>query len=94
MKTKHIEVRYHHIRELVTIKKLKVQKVDTEVNIANNMTKILLDHCFGALRRLMGLQQPEGHKGAKSKEATRESEIGRVDRAETTKSGKTKRPKG
>ena len=32
-KTKHIEVRYHHIQELVTEKKLEVWKIDTEVNI-------------------------------------------------------------
>ena len=36
-KTKHIEVRYHHIWELVTNKKLEVQKVDTKVNIADNL---------------------------------------------------------
>ena len=40
-KTKHIEARYHHIQELVTNKKLDVQKVDIKVNITNNLTKSL-----------------------------------------------------
>ena len=40
-KTKHIEVWYHHIRELVTEKKLEVRKIDTKVNIANSLTKPL-----------------------------------------------------
>ena len=77
-KTKHNEVRYHHIQELIINKKLEVRKVDTEVNIANSMTKPLPDHRFGALRRRMGLQQVEEHNAAESREATRESEIGRA----------------
>ena len=54
-KTKHIEVLFHHIRELVTEKKLDVRKIDTEVNIANCLTKPLPKQCFGALRTMMGL---------------------------------------
>ena len=55
-KTKHIKVRYHHIRELMTEKKLEVQKIDTEVNITDCLTKPLLDQRFGALRAKMGLR--------------------------------------
>ena len=52
-KTKHIEVRFHHIWELVTKKKPEVRKIDTEVNIVDCPTKPLLDQCFGALRTKM-----------------------------------------
>ena len=54
-KTKHIEVRFHHIRELVTEKKLEVRKIDTKVNIVDCLTKPLPDQRFGALRTKMGL---------------------------------------
>ena len=50
-KTKHIEVRYHHITE----KKLEVWKIDTEVNIVDCLTKPLPNQRFGALRTKMGL---------------------------------------
>ena len=56
-KTKHIEVRYHHIRDLVTDKKLEVRKVDTKVNIADRLTKPLLDQRFNRLKGHIGLQQ-------------------------------------
>ena len=56
-KTKHIEVRFHHIRELVTEKRLEVQKIDTEVNIADFLTKPLPDQHLGALRTKLGLRQ-------------------------------------
>mgnify|MGYP006970536726 FL=1 len=38
---KHIEVRYHHIWELVIDKKLEIRKVDTEVKVANSLAKPL-----------------------------------------------------
>ena len=37
-KTKHIEVRYHHIRALVTENRLKIRKIDTELNIVDSLT--------------------------------------------------------
>ena len=63
-KTKHIEVRYH-IQELITDKKLDVWKVDTELNIADSLTKPLSDHHFGTLRRQIGLLQSEEQRRAK-----------------------------
>ena len=39
----HAKMRYHHIQELITNKKLEVRKVDTELNIAASMTKPLLN---------------------------------------------------
>ena len=61
-----IEVRYHHIREFVTDKKLEVRKVDIEVNIADSLTKPLPYHRFGMLRRQMALFQAENQRRAKS----------------------------
>ena len=84
-KTTHIEVRYHHIRELVTNKKLEVQKVDTEVNITNSLTKTLLDQRFNALTGHMGLQQASEQRRAKSK-AKGNSKNGTAKQVEQAKS--------
>ena len=68
---KHIEVGFHHILELITEKKLEVQKIDTEVNIADCLTKPLPKQRFGALRTMMGLwqatEQVRAERGAKGK---------------------------
>ena len=64
MKTKHIEVRFHDIRELVTKKKLEVWKIDIEVNIVDSLTKPLSDQRFKALRGHTGLQQASKQRGA------------------------------
>ena len=61
-KKKHI--RYHHIREIITEKKLKVWKIDIKVNIADCLTKPLPDLRFGALRTKMGLRQATKQKKA------------------------------
>ena len=61
---KHIEVRYHHIREFITRKRPEVRKIDTDVNIADFLTKPLLDQRFGALRTKMGLRQATEQKKA------------------------------
>ena len=65
MKMKHIEVWFHHIRELVTKKKLEVRKIDTEVNIVDCLTKPLLEQRFETLRTMMGLRQAIDQKRAK-----------------------------
>ena len=59
MKTKHIEVQFHNIRELITKKKLEDSNIDTEVNIADCLTKPLPDLRFGALgtKTKIGLRQ-------------------------------------
>ena len=80
---KHIEVRYHRIRELVTDKKLEVRKVNIEVNIINNLMKTLPNHRFRVLRRQMELHQAKEHKGTESKDEAGESKIRRAKRAET-----------
>ena len=65
MKMKHIEIWFHHIYELVTEKKLEVRKIDTEVNIADCLTKPLPDQRFGALRTKLGLRQATEQNRAK-----------------------------
>ena len=55
-KPKHIEVRYHHIWDLVTKKRPNVQKTNTKVNITDSVNP-LQKQCFGALREHMRIQQ-------------------------------------
>ena len=50
-----IELRFHKIRKLVTEKKLKVRKIDTEVNIVDCLTKPLPEQRIRALRTMRGL---------------------------------------
>jgi hypothetical protein len=50
-KTKHIKVWYHHIRELITEKRLEIRKIDTELNIADSLTKPLPEDRFKLLTR-------------------------------------------
>nr|GEV71606.1 hypothetical protein [Tanacetum cinerariifolium] len=49
-RTKHINVRYHFIREVLEVKTVKVLKVDTEHNAADALTKVVpglkLQHCL------------------------------------------------
>ena len=81
-------MRYHRIRELVTDKKLEVRKVNIEVNIINNLMKTLPNHRFRALRRLIGLQQPEGIENAESKEVPKELRTKRPKRSQSSKEPK------
>ena len=63
-KTKHIEVQFHHIRELITKNKLKVRRINTEVNITDYLTNPLPKQRFEALRTMMGLRQATEQKRA------------------------------
>ena len=46
---KHIEVWYHHIRELIMEKRLKINKIDIELNMAECLMKLLPKEGFRAL---------------------------------------------
>ena len=50
-RTKHIDVRYHKIRELVALGELLLEKVHTSENVVNMLTKLVpavkFKHCFG-----------------------------------------------
>ncbi|GJZ66601.1 hypothetical protein Tco_0623297 [Tanacetum coccineum] len=52
-RTKHINVRYHFIREVLEAKTVKVLKVGTEHNAADALTKVVpglkLQHCLELL---------------------------------------------
>ena len=49
-RTKHISVRYHFIRDLITDKVLHLQAIPTEENIADILTKPLDKRIFQYLR--------------------------------------------
>ncbi|GJY97375.1 hypothetical protein Tco_0514285 [Tanacetum coccineum] len=52
-RTKHINVRYHFIREVLEAKTVKVLKVGTKLNVADALTKVVpglkLQHCLELL---------------------------------------------
>ncbi|CAI7849866.1 unnamed protein product [Closterium sp. NIES-54] len=57
-RSKHIELRYFFIRELVHRGLLAVRKIVAEANLANIFTKALLRPAHSALLRLIGLARP------------------------------------
>ncbi|MCO5586434.1 hypothetical protein L7F22_040374 [Adiantum nelumboides] len=54
-KTKHIEVRYHFIREVLEDKRIQLVKIHTDNNPANLLTKSLASQRFAYYRLLMGM---------------------------------------
>jgi Reverse transcriptase (RNA-dependent DNA polymerase) len=54
-RVKHIDVKYHYIRELVENGTLDVRYVNTKLNVADVFTKALAPKPFAYMRRLMGL---------------------------------------
>lgn len=54
-KSKHIEARFHFLREQVTKEKLVLEHCKTEVQIADAMTKALKIETFERLRSMMGM---------------------------------------
>ena len=63
--TKDIEVRYHHIWEPIKEKRLKIRKIDTELNITVGLTKPLLDDQLRTLTVRSGLQQERTNESRK-----------------------------
>ena len=55
-RTKHIDVRYHYIRERIEEGDIEVFRVDTEDNIADVLTKALGHVKFDQFRRQLGLE--------------------------------------
>ena len=53
-KTKHIEVKYHFIREMLEKKLMKLVKVHTDDNPADLLTKSLPSEQFAHCRALVG----------------------------------------
>jgi hypothetical protein len=52
-KTKHIDVKYHFIRDLVSKKMIKLNYVNTKFNIADILTKCLDSHTFSTIISLV-----------------------------------------
>jgi hypothetical protein len=54
-KTKHIDVQYHFVRDMVEEKKVLLEKVDTLKNVANSLTKSVSTEKFSWCRVTMGI---------------------------------------
>lgn len=54
-RAKHIDIKYHFVREHVTNGRLRIQHVDTKDQLADIMTKPLSQHIFTNLRQRLGL---------------------------------------
>jgi len=54
-KTKHIDVQYHFVRDMIEDKKVLLVKVDTLKNIADALTKYVSSKKFSWCRETMGI---------------------------------------
>jgi hypothetical protein len=54
-KTKHIDVQYHFVRDMVEEKKVLLMKVDTLKNVADSLTKSVSTEKFSWCRGSMGI---------------------------------------
>jgi hypothetical protein len=54
-KTKHIDVQYHFVRDMVEEKKVLLEKVDTLKNVVDSMTKFVSTENFSWCRETMGI---------------------------------------
>jgi hypothetical protein len=54
-KTKHIDVQYHFVRDMVEEKKVLLEKVDTLKNVADSLTKSVSTKKFSWCRVIMGI---------------------------------------
>ena len=54
-RTKHIDVQYHFVRDMVESMKVLLEKVDTLENVANSLTKFVSTKNFSWCRVAMGI---------------------------------------
>ena len=54
-KTKHIDVQYHFVRDMVEEKKVLLEKVDTIKNVTDSLTKSVGTEKFSCYREYMGI---------------------------------------
>ena len=54
-KTKHINVQYHFVGDMVEDKKVMLEKVDTVKNVADSLTKSVSTNNFSWCRESMGI---------------------------------------
>ena len=57
-RTKHIDVQYHFLRDMVEDDKVKLEKVETLVNVADVLTKPMNTKKFRWCLESMGLSAP------------------------------------
>jgi hypothetical protein len=57
-KTKHIDVQYHFVRDMVEQNKVLLEKVDTLKNVADSLTKSISTEKFSWCRESMGIVTP------------------------------------
>ena len=57
-RTKHIDVQYHFVRDMVEDGRVKLQKVETTVNVADALTKLVSTEKFRWCSDSMGLIAP------------------------------------
>ena len=57
-RTKHIDVRYHWIQEKIKDKSMQVEKISTNENPANMLTKIVTRDKFELCKELIGMSSP------------------------------------
>ena len=58
-KTKHIDVQYHFVRDMIEDKKLLLVKVDTLKNTADTLTKSVRSKKFPWCRETLGISRLE-----------------------------------
>ena len=58
-KTKHIDVQYHFVRDMIEDKKVLLVKVDTLKNTADALTKYVSSEKFSWCRETMGVSRLE-----------------------------------
>ena len=54
-RTKHIDVQYHFVKDMVESMKVLLEKVDTLENVANSLTKSVSTKKFSSCRVAMGI---------------------------------------
>jgi hypothetical protein len=54
-KTKHIDIQYHFVRDMIEEKKVLLMKVDTLKNVADSLTKYVSTENFSWCRGSMGI---------------------------------------
>jgi hypothetical protein len=57
-KTKHIDIQYHFVRDMVEERKVLLMKVDTLKNVAKSLTKFVSIEKFSWCRGSMGITVP------------------------------------
>ena len=60
-RTKHIDIKYHYVRELIEDNKIEVFYIPTDANIADMLTKNLGPQAFAKHRQTLGLEFFQEH---------------------------------